>query len=297
MMALSKGLGGSLQRLAVLPFRYGIGPDRLRTRLNRMNAYLARWDVVPTIPVTGVLLRRYPFLAGTLRNIDVAIHGFCHVPYDAMSAIEQVNDLDLALESFEQYGLYVRGFRSPYLRAARGTMLLLRQRSFLFDSSVPYVALPEAHPAYARVVRLATERYGPIRRIECLASSDTIPIELPVALPDDEILSDGMEVRSPSAIWGVYEAMLERVSKQSGLLVLQIHPERFEQFEDALGMLLSRVSDDGAWKASLTDVAEWIVRGHGRSNSWPDGRPYALSITGDLDAMALGDFASRFLGA
>lgn len=297
MNAFAKGVQGAVQRATLLPFRYGISPEKLRARLSRMAAFLERWDAKPTIPVTAVLLRRHPGLVPALKGMDPAIHGFNHVAYAAMSLTEQANDLDLALDAFGECGLQVRGFRSPYLQPSAGTLDLLKKRSFLFDSSFTQYTLPRTHPAHTDASRLVAMRYGVKRSSEPPGPPDRGLVELPVALPDDEILVDAMGLRSPSALWSIYQAMLIEASKDGGILVVQLHPERFGVCEDALAMLMTRASDDGAWIPSLTEAAEWVLSGHGKPRSWPKGRPYAISITGDLDAVALGDFASRFLGA
>ena len=90
-------------------------------------------------------------------------------------------------------------------------------------------------------------------------------------------------------------AMADQARVSAGHLILQVHPERFHLFSDALRSVMEKVTEEGGWKASLAEVASWILAGKGGPGHWPGGRPYALSVTGDLDAVSLADFASRVL--
>lgn len=296
MSPASKGLSGILRRALLLPNRYGLSPDRLRSRLGEMQSFLQRWETVPTIPVTGILLDRYPDLPALLREVDVAIHGYRHVPYASIPAAERMADLDAACAAFDRHAVLTRGFRAPYLRSADDTIDALGRRGFLFDSSKPRFALPRGHPAYASSLQLATMRYGPGTPGVPDTQRNDLTVELPVALPDDEILIDGLGM-SPSSVHSAYQAMLDATAASGGSLVLQVHPERFPRCEEPLRNLLARATDMGAWKAPLAQIAKWILDGHDRERRWPQGKPYAIAVTGDLDAMTLGDFASRIWGA
>jgi len=117
-----------------------------------------------------------------------------------------------------------------------------------------------------------------------------------VALPDDEILVDAMGLRRPAALWRIFESMLEQVRIEGSLLALMVHPERFGFLSDAVELVLQRATDDGAWKASLSEISRWVIQRGGSSTTWPHGSAYAVAITGDLDALSLTDFAWRAIG-
>src|SRR2546426_12054010 len=112
MPILAKGLQGTLERAVQLPRRYGLRPDRLRSRLARMVTFLDRWDVTPTLPVTALLLDRHQELAATLRGVDLAIHGYRHVRYTELTPEERLADIDAATAAFTRCGLMTRGFRA-----------------------------------------------------------------------------------------------------------------------------------------------------------------------------------------
>lgn len=291
----SKGLREKVRRAALLPTRYGFGPERMGRRIERMVAYMSRWELQPTIPVTASVLDRYPSVISSLNGADLAIHGYQHRSYAGMTGEEQAVDLDAAISAFGRNGLVAEGFRAPYLATNPATFRALESRRFVYDSSVPEFYLASADLISHQAKQLADIRYGSMPAVP-LSRKDTRALtELPVALPDDEILVDGLGVRTSPALARVLNSMVERARASGGHLILQIHPERFHIFADALHSVLDGATADGAWKPSLAEAAAWIIRGKGGPGHWPAGRPYALSVTGDLDALSLADFVSRVL--
>jgi len=291
-----KGLGGTVRRAALLPQRYGLSPEKVRTRLREMAALTARWEITPTVPATAIILDRHPGIAKELAAMDPAIHGHRHVPYADLPAADQAKDLDAARATFARHGLPARGFRAPYLSASDTTLRLLRERAFTFDSSETRFVLPESDPLSKVAIRLAETRYGRVQRGGAFPRMEGDLAELPVALPDDEILADGLGIRNASKLQEVLERMMTATNDAGGLLVLQIHPERFPLFSEPLGEVLARAQDLGAWCASLSEVAAWVLKNPAKATRWPKSHPMALAVTGDLDAVSLGDFARRVVG-
>jgi hypothetical protein len=140
---------------------------------------------------------------------------------------------------------------------------------------------------------LARSRYGDVSTHPPQPLSEGGLVELPVALPDDEILVDGLGIESCATLGRILSAMFEMATRSGALLVLQIHPERFHLFSEAVENLLYLATDAGAWTASLSEIADWIGRTGGRR--WPDGHSLACAVSGDLDAVALTDFGHRML--
>ncbi len=294
-VSASKTAGDVMRRAAILPTRYGVTISKIQRRLVSMQSLLYRWDVVPTIPTTAVVLERHPEFARNLEGLDVAVHGYRHVAYADMSVSQQSNDLDSAIRVFSAYGLPIRGFRAPYLRTHHGTDSILASRGFLFDSSQADYILPETHSAFVGCKRMFDARYGAEPPAVSPSTLSTGLAELPVSFPDDVMLVDGLGITEPSTICGIFGAMLNRIRQSCGLLIMQVHPERFDMLRDAMESTLSQATQDSAWKASLSEVARWILK-RGGSPKWPGGSPYAVSITGDLDALSLADFAARLVG-
>jgi len=260
-----------------------------------MIAMMARRDSRPTIPITASVLERHPEILRSLHDADLAVHGYRHISYADLPFDEKRSDLDAACTVFSNLGLIVRGFRAPYLRADRETLDLVRSRGFLFDSSGTQFALPAGHPITRAVRLLIATRYGTDSVAPAVAMHPTL-VEMPVSLPDDEILVDGLGLRNTTGLWHAFEAMMEVASSTGSHLILQVHPERFHICEAALELLIEKAIDTGGWLTPLSEASDWIVRSPGGSRRWPDGHSFALSITGDLDAASIGDFASRIWG-
>lgn len=292
-----KGFLGALRRTAIIPARYGLGSQMLRKQLLKMSEFFAgRYEIQPTVPVTAIVLERHLDLAATLAGLDVAVHGYRHVAYAGKPDEQQRGDLAKALVVFAESNINPKGFRAPYLRFDKSTIAVLVSQGLLFDSSAPSFGLPSDDPAYERAVVASASRYGPPMYVSRPTVLQKSIVEVPVSLPDDEILVDGLGIRSPMALSRIFRAMLGRARATGSCLVLQVHPERFEICRIALDNILTEATDDGAWKASISDVASWVL-GAGPNASWPDGSPYCISVSGDLDAVSIGDFASRLLGA
>jgi len=289
-----KGFRGSIRRAAVLPERYSLGAARIRARLKEMTECLGRWDMVPTIPATASALDRHPEIVREIAGVDHAIHGYRHVAYASRPGREQAGDLDRAIESFTRHGLKCHGFRAPYLSADETTLALLQERRFLFDSSGRQFLLPQSHPLADEAMRLATVRYHEVVRGPILPEARGSLVEIPVALPDDEILVDGLEISNPSTLTDVFMAMFREARSSGSLLVLQVHPERFHLCLEAVRSVLTEATEVGAWKATLSEVATWTLKHESRT--WPDGHPMAVAVSGDLDAVSLGDFTRRLWG-
>src|SRR2546422_9682184 len=157
-----KGISGLLHRATLLPTRYGLRPEKVHARLRQMDAMLARSEVPPTIPVSAVALERHPGITSVLRTVDVAIHGYRHVDYAALTSAAQTRDLDAALRVFRGRGFDPKGFRGPYLRAGQDTMSLLATRGLIFDSTSARLLLPKRDAAFQLASAYVQQRYGTI---------------------------------------------------------------------------------------------------------------------------------------
>ncbi len=286
----------TVKRAALLPLRYGMGSAAIEKRLKSMGTLLQRWGLKPTVPTTGSVLKLHPSIRRILADFDVAIHGYRHVAYSDLSMETVALELESALEAFRDANLPVNGFRAPYLRPNPEMFPLLARKGLVFDSSTTAFVLPQEDPAAATAWKLAMRRYGSSRGEPHTKAVCSGLVELPVSLPDDEILVDAMSIRQPSTLSRIFESMLGQIRIRGALFVIQVHPERFSFFQDALIQVLTRAAEDSAWMATLSEIANHVAKS-GMHNGWPGASPYAISVTGDLDAVSVGDFATRFLGA
>jgi hypothetical protein len=289
----TKGLRASVRRTALLPIRYGITPEKMRRQLRLMVDTVTASDCAPTIGVTASNLDRHPAISSDLAGLDLVVHGYRHVSYGGLTEEKQARDLDQACIAFSSSGLRARGFRAPYLSTNGATLRILRERGFDFDSSRACVALEIQDKFQSAVLRHAEARYGRVETTLQHPYLESDIVELPVSLPDDEVLIDALGFRNTDLILRIFMSMLSNVVQRGSVLVLQIHPERFGLCHAAIKQVLSEVTDLGGWKTNLTQLAEWIRTHHGSTQAWPDGHAFAMAITGDLDALTIADFGRR----
>lgn len=289
-----KGRAGTIRRGLTLPSRYGLTSERMRSRLQSLAETMRSEEITPTIMVTTSCLNGDPSLAGDLREFDIGVHGHRHIGYGGWTEARQSEDLDLALATLGRLDLVARGFRAPYLSTSPVTMRLLREHGLLFDSSCFQVAYPLGKLESNRISPLIKTRYNFDSRALMQDARSIGLVELPISLPDDEIIVDGLGIQNPQVIGRILDTMLEESVLRNSLLALQVHPERFPLFETPLRQTLRKARDLGAWTAPLTAIATWIAKGPQRLDRWPDGHSFAVAVTGDLDAMNLGDFARRY---
>jgi hypothetical protein len=265
----------------------------MRRQLQLMVNIVTAGGCNPTIGVTAANLDRHPGISVELSGLDLMVHGYHHVGYSALTKEEQESDLDHALLTFTASGLHANGFRAPYLDADDVTRGILRARGLTYDSSTCYVALGRESAFRHAVLKLALDRYGNTEGVPQNPHVESDLVEVPVCLPDDELLIDGLGFRNPELIRRVFTSMLSSVASQNSALVLQVHPERFSLCKAAVKEVLLQATDLGAWRANLTEIAEWIRVHPGLPQRWPDGHSFALAVTGDLDAVSLSDFGRR----
>ncbi len=291
-----KPRGQRFRRALMLPRRYGLTSKRFLRNLKDMVALLKRRGVVATFPMTVTVLERHLELANMLNGMDMAVHGFRHRDISHLDTASQASIMKVATERFRSFGLEATGFRAPYLRWSESTIEAAAATGFLYDSSMPAGWSCGTELDSRTDVKIALAAYG----IEAISThSPSLRgklIEMPVALPDDEILIDRLGVTEFEGLSRAMTAMADSAILSSGHLVLQLHPERFHFFGEALDNMLDHAFSKRAWVAPLRDVAKWWLKRTPDGPRWPDSASCALTISGDIDAVTLGDFVVRRLG-
>lgn len=256
-------------RAAIITARFGLGTKNMRKALELYRSILAEADASATFPITATVLRRH---SGVLRGlhddrIEVAVHGLFHNDYAQMDLEAQQREVRAAVAIFDQLGVPFRGFRGPYLRANEHTGRVLRELGFLYNCSQSVVFPVVGAAAASRMQRHAYGRalglYEPLdaQRIAVRPRQIEGVIDLPVALPDDEILVDrlGFTSAQQEAAW---LAILDRTYERGELFTLQLHPERIHYAARALRAVLQRARtlDPKVWIARLDEIACWWKR-------------------------------------
>jgi hypothetical protein len=189
-----------------------------------------------------------------------------------LTAAEQAGQIGRAIDLFNKHGISFRGFRSPYLKYNEATLKAVEQAGFEYDSNLPFYWAPPEFAAGITAseqdgLRRGLDFYKPVK----YPAERSLPrlirglVEIPVSLPDDEILLDrvGMD---PARIGDVWLEMARMALARGELLTLQLHPERLTILRDALCRTLEFARTGGDfWIATLSEISAWW-RGRAAAN-------------------------------
>lgn len=292
-----RGAIGSAQRAAKVLSRFGTTTSAMSRRLDRYERITSDLGIRPTWPTTACVLARHPSLlrAYAERGAELALHGLVHGDHAALDRREQRDAIARAIEIFERCGLAPVGFRGPYLLYNAATLDVLRELGLRYHCSQA-VAFPvlrdggriQATPSYRRALQLYSALDS--RRIAVTPRMRDGLVDIPVAIPDDEILLDRLGLAEPerSAEW---LHILGLTYARGDLFTIQLHPERILELTDALQETLAeaRRRRPVVFTATLGVMADWWLRRSGfrlRVIRTGDDR-YRVSLDADADATLL----------
>lgn len=256
-------------RLLALVRRYGISASKAKQRVLDCVDRLARYECYPTFPTPGQVVDRNGTFCRELqrRGAELAVHGYHHLDFRALSADESRNQFTEAAAAYQREGIQFEGFRCPYLSYTKQLNDTLPNGHFQYSSNNAIwwdVVVPESeHGAEhrAKAVFQGLSRFYQAEssktRIAVPRTSDRL-VEIPVCLPDDLQLLDGLKLdeRGMRRAW---IDVLRQTHHRGELFDLMFHPESFEQCGPALEAVLreARDLDPSVWIAPLREVNRW----------------------------------------
>ena len=260
-----RGPGYVGRRAAILLDRYGITPSKAANRIEGCVAALAEYDCLPTLPTPGRVVERYPQFLRHLQDAgaEIAVHGYDHVDLGAYSPARATEQLLRAVQVFGRHGIEVHGFRCPYLSCTDDLLAVLPSDVFEYSSDKAIwwdvVSSTDAHSATAIFDALSRfYRATPADEKVCTPWTRTNMVEIPVSLPDDLQLHDGLHLGSEgmAQAWG---QILHRTHQRGELFVLQFHPELASLCVPAFEAILcqARRLQPRVWTARLQDISSW----------------------------------------
>jgi peptidoglycan/xylan/chitin deacetylase (PgdA/CDA1 family) len=299
----SRGWVNAVARAGQVWTRFGITAGRMQERLRAFSGIVAEYGVRPSFPITAAVLDRNPQVAHMLSGlgVELCVHGLVHNDLSELDPAEQVRQIDQAAGIFRKHGIGFAGFRSPYLKYNGATLKAVENAGFEYDSNLPFYwgpaeGLEHLSPRQAEGLDRGLRFYNPVSRPEERSLPRHVGglVEIPVSLPDDEILLDRMGLPA-EAIAGVWRRMAAMALERGELLTLQLHPERVFLLEPCLRAVLDfAVSTRAFWMTTLAEIARWWRQREGGGSTWPEPYRAALAVTGDIDCLTLGDFVRRF---
>jgi peptidoglycan/xylan/chitin deacetylase (PgdA/CDA1 family) len=265
-LARSKGLRHLIRRTWSIARFYGLEPSRMERALQRFIAILETHGGRATLPIPAVTLVRQPDLVRRLQagGIELAVHGWTHIPLDDRPREEQEAHLRRARNAFEVAGIQATGFRAPYLRRDDNLRAAAKAVGFDYVSNQPILwdALegetfsPATRATYQRAVAF----YAPWRANQrpSLPQLRNGLVEIPVSLPDDEILGDRLGGGN-DLVERVWRRILVDTHRRGELFTIQLHPERIDGCAQGLSVVLSeaRRLAPPVWLARLDEIAAW----------------------------------------
>jgi peptidoglycan/xylan/chitin deacetylase (PgdA/CDA1 family) len=265
--ARAKGPRALIRRVQTIIRHYGLTPDKMNEALDLFIQILQRFDCGASFPLTSVTLQRNKgsFARYHEYNIEFLVHGYTHVDYSQVSPERQLDHLRRARDIFDDARIPVSGFRSPYLRREAHLYEAIASSGFSYISNQPILwdVLDERllagsnQMSYSRAIDfyapwLAHQRASVPRTVGDL-------VEIPVSLPDDEILVDRLESDANHLVSQSWQRILARTYRRGELFTIQLHPERIAACADGLASVLqeARARTPAVWVARLDEIAAW----------------------------------------
>ena len=264
----SRGASGTLSRTRQIASRFGATTASMTRRLDRYEAITSAHGVQPTWPTTACVLERHPDLLRRYaeRGIELALHGLVHGDHAALDHTRQRATIARAIELFGRSGIRASGFRGPYLRYNSATLDVLRALGVRWHSSQA-VAFPLVSRDFDQ---RAVTQFALALRLYAAVDAQTVAVrprlrdglvDIPVAVPDDEILLDRLRLSEP-ALSAEWLHILGLTYERGDLFTIQLHPERIHELGHALDASLAaaRGRNPAIYIARLDDIASWWLR-------------------------------------
>ncbi len=262
----TRSLKSSFRRVFTLFHRYGFSTEKFVWSLNHFVSLTQKYHVVPTLPVTASVVDRHPQIFQKIQkqNVELAIHGRYHIDYTKVNIDDTQDHLCQAISIFHKHHIQYSGYRFPFLKKNNESIALLKEPGFLWDSSevISWNSLNSRifHPKNWADYEKILETYKAIDadQVRSLPYMKNGLVEIPISVPDDDILIERLGIQDEDFIYAIWQKMISCVRDRKELLVLQMHPERYNIFKNALRGILKYITKErDVWIASLGEIAQW----------------------------------------
>lgn len=294
----SRGIARGIWRLGTIKKRFGFSPGKQIECIKRYAEVARERGAKVTFFIPAVILERYIKDIKKINSpeIEWGIHGYIHTDLSRLSLDEQEVQITRAVRIFQRCGIEFKGFRAPYLRTNDFTFKAIAKLNRFLYTSCSTVVWNEIYSEEQRHFIWMRNFYRPLlhSQVESLpVLKEGIP-DIPVSLPDDDVLLD-REKLDPKFISTLWRKLLQMCYVRNELFVLQLHPERIYELQEALAGLIEEASsqDPPFWITTLSEVAKWQKSKSGETQRWPLPYRGVFCITGDIDSMTINDFILR----
>jgi peptidoglycan/xylan/chitin deacetylase (PgdA/CDA1 family) len=275
-----------LSKARTLLRRYGLRETKAVSRTTAFIAYLAEHGGAATLFAPATVLERYPKAIGLFREagIEIGMHGWEHVDLRSYPVGEARQQLLRATQAFTDRGMAVHGFRCPYLSHSDALVSSLPAGVLQYSSnaSIWWDVVSASDLGRGNAVYDATLAfYAPRASHSCVS----IPwqrgnlVEIPVSLPDDMLLFDGI-FRDVGAMTEAWRGIMAQTYRRGELFNLIFHPELADREQGPFGSLLaeSQRLTPPIWATRLCDVSDW----------WQEKRRFVVVVGPNISGQASG---------
>lgn len=264
-LSKSRGQANLMARIGTIFLRFGITPRKYENLLTKFSQKAIDLGCIPTFPITAVTLKRHPKVIRSLsrQGIEFAVHGYIHTDHGVLSLNEQMRHFNKAVETFNKCEVPFTGFRAPFVRTNEGTMEALNRLGFRYDSSfvVDWGVLENTKLNGWKEYERILDFYNAQSTSECFVLPRIINgcIEIPVSMPDDEIMVERLGITGDQETSDVWLKILQKSYDSGELFTVQLHPERFLIFETALSNVITQAKqyEEDVWITTLGEIADW----------------------------------------
>ena len=262
----AKGLGALLRRAYSITRHYGLSPAQMDAALQLFIQTLEQVNCGASFAATALVLKRNRGMVKYRdQNIELMVHGYTHADYSHMEPARQRAELRRAREAFASVGLPASGFRPPYLLGGPHLYASAEATGFSYVSSQPIIWDVLDAADFTPSTRVNYERAVAFYRPWLASERPSLPrfygqlIEIPVSLPDDEILTDRLQGDGNRLIERAWQRILSETYSRGELFTVQLHPERIKLCVEALSAILGKAhaSAPPVWIARLGEIDAW----------------------------------------
>jgi peptidoglycan/xylan/chitin deacetylase (PgdA/CDA1 family) len=230
-----------------------------------------------TFPIVASVASRNPELVRLTTSFhqEIASHGFNHVSYRYLSLEAQKRDIEMSLQTFQNLGIPIRGFRAPYNMYADQTPRILEEFNFLWEAGIGF------NPPYC-------ENKGLFR--VCIDGRKSNFTCIPIYKWSDDRMIDnyGLDVKQMTK---VLKAAIRQTRESHGVIMFDLHPIRIGQprYIDLLKKILEYGIGLDGWFPIVTEAVEYWQR----HQEWKDGASFCSLLSGDIDNFTFFEYLTR----
>jgi hypothetical protein len=239
----------------------------------------------PTFFTPAIIVQRNPAFIRSLQDTgaEIAVHGYHHINLGDLPVEQAIRQLLRAVKTFEHFGIKLHGLRCPYIGYSEELLDALPDGVFDYSSNQAifwdmvgqhkdenkssfFITLSKFYQAKDASKNICI----PLRRSNLL--------EIPVCVPDDLQLRDGMQL-DQAGFLNVWDLILHQTHLRGELFTLIFHTELASFCGDPIIELVKH--------ARQYQPAVWITRLHEISDWWSEKATFRVEISSTSNCLQL----------